>query len=189
MTNINVGYNMNNKNKVEEEEKLLLMMLEQLSYIMRYVNESMYYGSKTSIIVAHILENLMHHNGEKSHEFEPKEITDIFNNFKDAEIQLKKMHLAVNDTEEILWDFGNFFEDLMIMTGIYVNKTDYVDKILLDYKNYYYRKKSESVNKKEKNCILTCDKNCDNCGYYEEDDSNMGIDEPSTDEIIKRMVL
>ncbi|WP_298524884.1 hypothetical protein [uncultured Methanobrevibacter sp.] len=43
-------------------------------------------------------------------------------------------------TSEILWDFNNSFDELMINTGIFYTKTDYVDALLLDYKNYYPQK-------------------------------------------------
>ena len=129
-----------NKDKVEKEQGLVLMMLEQLSYIMRYVNEAIHYGSKTSIIASYLLENLIPHDTEEPCEFEPAEIKDIFNSFKDAEIQLKKMHTTMNIVSEIVWDFNNSFDELMINTGIFYTKTDYVDELLLDYKNYYSQK-------------------------------------------------
>ena len=140
MSNINVGDIMINKDKVEKEQELVLMMLEQLSYIMRYVNEAIHYGSKTSIIASYLLENLIPHDTEEPCEFEPDEIKDIFNSFKDAEIQLKKMHTTMNIVSEIVWDFNNSFDELMINTGIFYTKTDYVDELLLDYKNYYFQK-------------------------------------------------
>ena len=140
MSNINVGDIMINKDKVEKEQELVLMMLEQLSYIMRYVNEAIHYGSKTSIIASYLLENLIPHDTEEPCEFEPDEIKDIFNSFKDAEIQLKKMHTTMNIVSEIVWDFNNSFDELMINTGIFYTKTDYVDELLLDYKNYYSQK-------------------------------------------------
>ena len=129
-----------NKDKVEKEQELVLMMLEQLSYIMRYVNEAIHYGSKTRIIASYLLENLIPHDTEEPCEFEPDEIKDIFNSFKDAEIQLKKMHTTMNIVSEIVWDFNNSFDELMINTGIFYTKTDYVDELLLDYKNYYSQK-------------------------------------------------
>jgi len=140
VSNINVGDIMINKDKVEKEQELVLMMLEQLSYIMRYVNEAIHYGSKTSIIASYLLENLIPHDTEEPCEFEPDEIKDIFNSFKDAEIQLKKMHTTMNIVSEIVWDFNNSFDELMINTGIFYTKTDYVDELLLDYKNYYSQK-------------------------------------------------
>lgn len=73
-----------NKDKVEKEQELVLMMLEQLSYIMRYVNEAIYYGSKTSMIASYLIENLIPHDTDEPCEFEPDEIKDIFNSFKDA---------------------------------------------------------------------------------------------------------
>ena len=129
-----------NKDKVEKEQELVLMMLEQLSYIMRYVNEAIYYGSKTSMIASYLIENLIPHDTDEPCEFEPDEITDIFNSFKDAEIQLKKIHMTMNIVSEIVWDFNNSFDELMINTGIFYTKTDYVDELLLDYKNYYSQK-------------------------------------------------
>lgn len=41
---------------------------------------------------------------------------------------------------EIVWDFNNSFDEIMINTGIFYTKTDYVDELLLDYKNYYSQK-------------------------------------------------
>ena len=137
---INVEGFMDTKNKIEKEQELVLMMLEQLSYIMRYVNEAIHYGSKTSIIASYLLENLIPHDTEEPCEFEPDEIKDIFNSFKDAEIQLKKMHTTMDIVSEIVWDFNNSFDELMINTGIFYTKTDYVDELLLDYKNYYSQK-------------------------------------------------
>lgn len=128
------------KNEIEKEQKLVLMMLEQLSYIMRYVNEAIYYGSKTIMMTSYLIESLIPHDTDEPCDFEPCEIKDIFNSFKDAEIQLKKMHATMDITSEILWDFNNSFDELMINTGIFYTKTDYVDALLLDYKNYYPQK-------------------------------------------------
>ncbi len=50
------------------------------------------------------------------------------------------MHATMDITSEILWDFNNSFDELMINTGIFYTKTDYVDALLLDYKNYYPQK-------------------------------------------------
>lgn len=131
---------MNSKNKIEKEQELVLMMLGQLSYIVRCVNEAIYYGSKTSMIASYLIDNLAPHNTEEPCEFEPCEIKEIFNSFKDAEIQLKKMHETMNIISEILGDFNNSFDELMINTGIFYTKTDYVDELLLNYKNYCSKK-------------------------------------------------
>lgn len=125
---------------IEKERELVLFMLEQLSYIIRYVNTAIYYGSTISMVASYLIENLTPHDSEEQCEFEPEEIKDIFNSFKDAEIQLKKMHSTVDIISEILWDFDNTFSDLMGTTGIYYIKTDYFDELLTDYENYYTQK-------------------------------------------------
>lgn len=157
------------KKNIQKEKELILVMLEQLSYIIRYVNNAIYYGSTISMVASYLVENLIHHDSEEPCEIEPEEIKDIFNSFKDTEIQLKKMHSTVNIISEILWDFDNTFNDLMTTTGIYYTKTDYFDELLTDYKNYSTQKTGDlKMNKKGECCMLAFDKICDYCGDCEE---------------------
>ncbi len=125
------------KNKKEKEHELALMMLQHLSYIIKCVNFATYYGSKTSMIASYLIEYIMPHYDEELCgielcDFEPFEINEIINSFKDAEIQLKMMQSKVNNINEAMSDFSDSIDDLMAHMGIYAEKRKQ-DGIQLDY--------------------------------------------------------
>lgn len=172
------------KENIEIEKKLVLVMLEQLSYIVKYANNAIYYGSTISMIASYLIENLTPHDSEEPCNFESEEIKDIFNSFKDAEIQLKKMHSTVDSISEIHWDFNNTFNDFMLTTGILYIHSDYFEELLLNYKNYCAKQKGDyMMNKKSDQCMLACDKICDYCGDCEKYGLlEIPLDEPSEEE-------
>jgi hypothetical protein len=132
----------------EREHELALMMLHQLYYIIRCVNLAAYYGSKTSMIASYLIEYIMpHYSDELSDyelcDFEPFEIDEIINSFKDADIQLKMMQSAVNSINVTLEEFDDSIDDLMAYMNIFVDKTKCMDGTQLDYEKYYTQKRGD----------------------------------------------